>query len=113
MPCKEKTEADFYDEIVIDQEAQVVPIYLLTFDGDKLADIAVKFNRVLPTNSKDPVPNSNNPEKEMEVSPRSPIYRAPSPTEAVQAAQGAEALAPPSQGHSIFQLNHIPTNEFI
>jgi hypothetical protein len=43
-PCK-NPEGTFYDELVIEQEVQVVPLFLLTFDAPQLRHEATKFNR--------------------------------------------------------------------
>lgn len=47
-PVRSAREADgeeVYDEFVIGQETQVVPIYLVEFDPSKLGRLAAKFER--------------------------------------------------------------------
>jgi hypothetical protein len=45
-PCKRKLQdGKFFDEVVIDQESQVIPIYLLRFNQPDLLKISVSFAR--------------------------------------------------------------------
>lgn len=48
-PCDHQMpQRDFFDELVVDQEAQVVPILLIEFDNAKLGRMAMAFQRVTP-----------------------------------------------------------------
>jgi hypothetical protein len=45
-PCtKHVQDGKFYDELVLEQESQVVPIYIFTFDRKQLAEASQKFSR--------------------------------------------------------------------
>lgn len=44
-PVKEKKESGVFDEIVLGQEAQVLPVYLIEFDGPKLVKLATEVQR--------------------------------------------------------------------
>jgi len=47
-PCKEKqAEGEFYDELVLDQEVQVVPVALIEFDRAAVLPMAQRFQREL------------------------------------------------------------------
>src|SRR5947207_1906906 len=41
-------EEPVYDELVLDQEAQVVPYAMIEFDQNRLADAAKRFTRAIP-----------------------------------------------------------------
>jgi len=48
-PCLHRMQVgSYYDELVLDQEAQVVPIAIIEFDQSKLAPIARSFQREIP-----------------------------------------------------------------
>jgi hypothetical protein len=52
-PCTEKLlPGKFYDELVLDQESQVVPIALVIFDKTRLTPAAKNFIRDLPVGAK-------------------------------------------------------------
>jgi len=48
IPCEKMQFTDFYDELVLDQEAQVVPFAIIEFDKAILAPYAFNFQRVVP-----------------------------------------------------------------
>lgn len=48
-PCRQRqSPGTFYDELVLDQEAQVVPVAIIEFSREKIARIAKSFQRDVP-----------------------------------------------------------------
>jgi len=47
--CTEKLDKDFYDELVIEQEAQIVPAFILLIRKETIATAAQRFNRAVAT----------------------------------------------------------------
>jgi len=48
-PCDKKYENDFYDEIVIEQESQVVPAFLVSLTPASIKNVAERFTRDIAT----------------------------------------------------------------
>jgi len=49
-PTQKIMDKDYYDELVIDQQSQVLPVLLLTIDTSNISQLVQKFNREIPSN---------------------------------------------------------------
>jgi len=69
-----------YDELVIDQEAQVVPIFLLIVDPKSIVKLVQKWNRVVPVQQKEENPETKDIDDTLlninnrEVDERTPLH---------------------------------------
>jgi len=52
-PTQKQMDKDYYDELVIDQQSQVLPVFLLTIDPSNFSQLVTEFNREIPGNNKD------------------------------------------------------------
>jgi len=70
--CISKPIKNFFDELVVDQEMQIVPIFLLELDGKASMNLAKKFERDIPRpNATDEVPVHEG-ENAVEMTPTTP-----------------------------------------
>jgi len=67
LPCKSPKKDKFYDEFVLAQESQAVPIFLATIKMESVVSLAKEFARVTP---EDRIHTPRNEKKNREIEPQ-------------------------------------------